>query len=63
MLTSLSILNFNMKYAVVYLKQKKNKQTRQEAIFYNLDDASLWEQHINKTLHVQTDIIPIFGDT
>ena len=61
--TSLSILNFNMKYAVVYMKQKKNKKSRQEAVFYNLDDASRWEQHINKTLHVKTNIIPIFGDS
>jgi len=52
-----------MKFAVVYMKQKKNKKTRQEAIFYNLDDASQWEQHINRTLHVKTDIIPIFGDS
>jgi hypothetical protein len=52
-----------MKYAVVYMKQKKNKKSRQEAVFYNLDDASQWEQHINKTLHVKTNIIPIFGDT
>jgi hypothetical protein len=52
-----------MKYAVVYLKQKKSKKTRQEAIFYNLEDAAQWEQHINKTLHVKTDIVPIFSDT
>jgi len=52
-----------MKYAVVWLKNKKKSTSRQEAIFYNLEDAALWEQHINKTLHTKTDIIPIFGDS
>jgi len=51
-----------MKYAVVWMKNKKKGTSRQEAIFYNLEDASLWEQHINKTEHAKTDIIPIFGD-
>ena len=62
MLTSLSILIFGMKYAVVWMKNKKKGTSRQEAIFYNLDDAALWEQHINKTEHVKTNIIPIFSD-
>ena len=63
MLTSLSTLSIIMKYAVVWLKNKKKSTSRQEAIFYNLEDAALWEQHINKTLHTKTDIIPIFGDS
>lgn len=52
-----------MKFKVVYQKQKKNAKSPQEAIFYNLEDASMWEQHINKTLHLKTNIIPIFSDT
>jgi hypothetical protein len=28
-----------------------------------LDDAALWEQHINKTQHCRTDIIPIYGES
>ena len=63
MLTLLFILNFIMKYAVVWMKQKKKGTARQQAIFYNLEDAALWEQHINKTQHCRTDIIPIYGDT
>ncbi len=51
-----------MKYAVVWMKSKKKGKSRQEAIFYNLDDAALWEQHISKTQHCRTDIIPIYGD-
>jgi len=62
MLISLFTLNFGMKYAVVWIKQKKKGTSRQEAIFYNLEDAAMWEQHINKTEHVRTDIIPIFHD-
>ena len=58
-----STLNFGMKYAVVWMKNKKKGTARQEVIFYNLEDAALWEQHINKTEHAKTDIIPIFGDS
>ena len=63
MLISLSTLSFIMKYAVVWMKNKKKGTARQQAIFYNLDDAALWEQHINKTQHCRTDIIPIYGDS
>ena len=63
MLTLSFILNIGMKYAVVWMKSKKKGTARQEAIFYNLEDAALWEQHINKTEHAKTDIIPIFGDS
>ena len=62
MLTLSFILNIGMKYAVVWMKNKKKGTSRQEAIFYNLEDAALWEQHINKTEHVKTNIIPIFSD-
>ena len=63
MLTLLFTLNFGMKYAVVWMRNKKKGTSRQEAIFYNLEDAALWEQHINKTQHCRTDIIPIYGDS
>jgi len=53
-----------MKYAVVWMKKKKKgSMSRQQATFYNLEDAALWEQHINKTVHAKTNIIPIFGDS
>ena len=63
MLTLSSTLNIGMKYAVVWMKNKKKGTARQQAVFYNLEDAALWEQHINKTEHAKTDIIPIFGDS
>ena len=62
MLILSSTLNFGMKYAVVWMKNKKKGTARQEAVFYNLEDAALWEQHINKTEHAKTNIIPIFSD-
>ena len=43
-------------------EEQKKGTSRQEAIFYNLEDAALWEQHINKTQHAKTNIIPIFSD-
>jgi hypothetical protein len=49
-----------MKYAVVYMKPKKKKMVMEQAVFYNLDDAAMWEQHINKTQHLKTEIIPVF---
>jgi hypothetical protein len=52
-----------MKYAVVWMKQKKNKKSKQQAIFYNLEDAIMWEQHVNKTLHAKTELHPIWGDS
>jgi hypothetical protein len=51
-----------MKYAVVWMKKKKKGTSRQQATFFNLDDAAQWEQHINKTEHAKTNIIPIFND-
>jgi len=49
------------KYAVVYLQPKKKGSAKQQAVFYNLEDASRWEQHINMTQHVKTEIIPMFN--
>jgi hypothetical protein len=52
-----------MKYAVVWMKKKqKGTKARQEAIFYNMDDAVLWEQHINMTQHAKTELHPIFSN-
>ena len=62
MLILLFILNIGMKYAVVWMKsKKKGTKSRQEAIFYNMEDAVLWEQHINMTQHAKTELHPIFS--
>ena len=52
-----------MKYAVVWMKQKKNKKSKQQAIFYNLEDAIMWEQHVNMTEHAKTELHPIWSDS
>ena len=49
-----------MKYQVIYYKQKKGKQTKQTAIFYNIEDATLWEDHIQKEGYLNSEIIPLF---
>jgi hypothetical protein len=55
--------SIGMKYAVVWMKNKKKSQAKQQAVFYNLDDAVAWEQHINMTLHAKTELHPICGDS
>ena len=49
-----------MKYQVVYFKSKKNKITKQTAIFYNIEDATLWEQHVKKEGYLNSEIVPVF---
>ena len=35
-----------MKYTVEYIKNKKKGQSKQKAVFLQLDDAILWEKHV-----------------
>ena len=49
-----------MKYQVVYYRQKKDKQTKQTAVFYNIEDATLWEQHVKKEGYLSSEIVPVF---
>ena len=49
-----------MKYQVVYYKLKKNKTTKQTAVFYTIEDATLWEQHVKSTGFLNSEIIPVF---
>jgi hypothetical protein len=49
-----------MKYQVIYLKQKKNKVAKQIATFYTIEDASLWEKHIQEQGFKETEIVPVF---
>jgi hypothetical protein len=50
-----------MKYQVVYYKLKKDhKQAKQTAVFYNIEDATLWEQHVKKSGYLNSEIVPIF---
>lgn len=46
-----------MKYQVIYLKQKKNKQTKQVATFYSIEDAIYWENYIKKQGYTDSQIL------
>jgi hypothetical protein len=49
-----------MKYQVVYFKSKKNKISKQTAIFYNIEDASMWEKHVTTQGFQNVEIVPVF---
>lgn len=49
------------KYAVIYQEPKKKGFFKHEAVFYDLEDAYRWEQHVNTNLHFKTEIIPLFN--
>ena len=46
-----------MKYQVIYYTNKQKKKT---ATFYNIEDASLWEQHVKKSGYLRSEIVPVF---
>jgi hypothetical protein len=51
-----------MKYQVIYYKNKKKKTAaRLTAIFYSIEDASLWEQHVQKQGYLNSEIVPVFN--
>ena len=49
-----------MKYQVIYYKNKKNKTTKQTAVFYTIEDATLWEEYIQNQGYLNSEIIPLF---
>ena len=49
------------KYAVIYQEPKKKGFFKHSAVFYDLEDAYRWEQHVNSKLHLKTEIIPLFN--
>jgi hypothetical protein len=49
------------KYAVVYLEPKKKGFSRQEAVFYDLEDAAAWEKHVKTLFNTKTEIVPLFN--
>lgn len=49
-----------MKYQVIYYKQKKDKQSKQVAVFYNVEDAARWERHIQDQGYSNSEIVPVF---
>jgi hypothetical protein len=51
-----------MKYSVTYLKNKKNKKAKQTAVFYSIEDAVMWENHVKSQNCENIEIIPIFSE-
>ena len=45
-----------MKYQVIYYKKKK----KQTVVFYNIEDATLWEQHVKQQGYSNSEIVPLF---
>lgn len=52
--------NPERKYQVIQYRQKKNKISQQVAIFYNLEDAIFWENHLRtQKFIIQTEVVPV----
>jgi hypothetical protein len=49
-----------MKYKVVYNQKKKKGTSHQEAVFYKIEDASMWEQHVKTQGCTDIEIVPVF---
>lgn len=50
----------NMKYQVIYKRIKKKKTSNQVAVFYNIEDASMWEKHVKELGCIDIEIVPVF---
>jgi hypothetical protein len=37
-----------MRFTVIYQQPKKKGYSKQEAIFFKVEDASMWEKHVLK---------------
>lgn len=52
--------NVERKYQVISHRQKKNKVSKQVAVFYNLEDAISWENYLRtQKLIIQTEVVPV----
>jgi hypothetical protein len=49
-----------MKYQVIYTKTKKKAKSKQVAIFYKIEDASMWEKHVKEQGCTEVEIVPLF---
>ena len=51
-----------MKYQVVYLKPKKrNNYSQHKAVFYRIEDATLWEKYVREQGCIESEIIPDYS--
>lgn len=50
-----------MKYQVVYLKPKKKMYSKQTAVFYTIEDATLWEKYMKEQGCIESEIVPDYS--
>jgi hypothetical protein len=51
-----------MKYKVDYKKPKKKGYSNQSVIFFNIEDAIRWENHVKENCCINVEVIPILND-
>ena len=49
-----------MKFKVEYLLPKKKGYSKQQAVFYDVRDAMLWERHVKEQGCIDTEVLPVF---
>jgi hypothetical protein len=49
-----------MKFKVEYLFPKKKGYSKQQAVFYDVRDAMLWERHVKEQGCIDTEVLPVF---
>ena len=50
-----------MKFRVEYLSPKKKGFAKQNAVFYDVRDAMMWEKHVKEQGCIDTEILPVFS--
>lgn len=49
-----------MKFKVEYLLPKKKGYSKQQAVFYDVRDAMMWERHVKEQGCIDTEVLPVF---
>ena len=50
-----------MKFRVTYTKPKKKGHSTQNAVFYDIRDAILWERHVKTEGCTNIEVIPVLN--
>lgn len=50
-----------MKFRVEYLSPKKKGYAKQNAVFFDMRDAMMWEKHVKEEGCIDTEIHPVFS--
>jgi hypothetical protein len=49
-----------MKYQVIYHKKNKKKSKKEVAVFYQIEDAFIWEKHVKEQGYQNVEVLPLF---